>query len=216
MWHYRGNYLALARKVWPASKPKEIMILGLSGYARSGKDAAAQFLVQEYGFKKISFADKLRDFLYQLNPIVAHSDAMGTWDVQTVIDTYGWGGYKETDFGPEIRRLLQRLGTDAARNILGENVWVHAALGHKITDENIVVTDCRFPNEAREIKNRGGEVWRINRAGILAVNNHISEIALDDWKFDDIIFNGNDLGDLHHNVKRCYLSSLQRKELDVF
>jgi dephospho-CoA kinase len=48
-----------------------MQLIGLSGYARSGKDEAAKVLIEEFGFKRIAFADKLRDFLYALDPIVA-------------------------------------------------------------------------------------------------------------------------------------------------
>ena len=44
------------------------MIIGLSGYARSGKDAVAQVLVSEFGFKRVAFADPIRDLLYEMDP----------------------------------------------------------------------------------------------------------------------------------------------------
>ena len=46
------------------------MIIGLSGYAQSGKDTVAKVLIEEYGFTRIAFADKIREFLYDLNPQV--------------------------------------------------------------------------------------------------------------------------------------------------
>lgn len=180
------------------------MIIGLSGYARSGKDEAAKVMVEEFGFTRVAFADKLRESLYELNPIVK---ILRSWDgktegyrnvyLQEVIDEFGWDGYKETPFGSEIRRLLQRLGTEAGRNVLGQNVWVNAALGTKLEDRHykpkIVVTDCRFPNEAQAIVDRGGEIWRVTRWGIKKANDHPSETSLDDWPFDRIIINDSTL-----------------------
>jgi hypothetical protein len=92
-------------------------ILGLSGYARCGKDSAAAVLVEEFGFTRVAFADKLREVLYALNPIVSYTgwrDAKGlpfapspdTYvTVQNVIDHFGWDHYKETQYSDEIRRL---------------------------------------------------------------------------------------------------------------
>src|SRR6478752_6098049 len=125
-------------------------IIGLSGYARSGKDEAANVLVNEFGFTRVAFADKLREVLYALNPIVGFEgepleigiDPIG---VQQVIDRHGWGGYKETEHGVEIRRLLQRLGTEAGRQTLWDTIWIDAALTGFDEDAKIVVTDARFP-----------------------------------------------------------------------
>ena len=43
-------------------------VIGLTGYAGSGKDTLANILVEEYGFTRIAFADKTKEFLYDLNP----------------------------------------------------------------------------------------------------------------------------------------------------
>src|SRR6478735_4734799 len=122
-------------------------IIGLSGFARSGKDEAARVLVEEYGFVRVAFADKLREVLYALNPIVD----MGFDDflelqpvyVQEVIDAYGWDGYKETEYGTEIRRLLQRLGTEAGRQALWDTIWIDSAFAGLPDDAKVVVTDAR-------------------------------------------------------------------------
>jgi hypothetical protein len=180
------------------------VIIGLSGYARSGKDTAAAGM-DMWGFKRVAFADKLRDFLYLLNPIIQprykRAFAMLVPDarVQTVIDKHGWGGYKETPYGPEIRELLQRLGTECGRTLISDTVWIDAALNNVELDDHyksIVVTDVRFPNEAQAIKDRGGYIVRIERDGIKPANAHPSETALDDWVFDSIIDNNGTPEDL--------------------
>jgi hypothetical protein len=98
-------------------------IIGLSGFARAGKDETAKVLVEEFGFTQVAFADKLRDFLYALNPPVAPSkEKKGEMVLlQEVIDVYGWQGYKETEYGTEVRRQLQRLGTEAGRSL--DRLW---------------------------------------------------------------------------------------------
>lgn len=173
-------------------------LVGLSGYARTGKDEAAKVLVEDHGFTRVAFADKLRAVLQALNPIIAPSKELYfsrskvVVNLDEVISVYGWDGYKDTEYGPEIRRLLQRLGTEAGRNLLGDNIWVDSALTGHDSSARIVVTDCRFPNEAQAIKAQGGILVRITRPGVTAVNAHSSEIALDDWPFDYTIENNVD------------------------
>ena len=42
------------------------MIFGFIGFAGSGKDTAANILVKDYNFKKISFANPLKDMVARL------------------------------------------------------------------------------------------------------------------------------------------------------
>jgi hypothetical protein len=176
-------------------------IIGLSGYARSGKDEAAKVLVEEFGFTRVAFADKLREVLYALNPMVEPSPTSNPVMVQDVIDTYGWDGYKETIYGDEIRRLLQRLGTEAGRQTLWDSIWVDAALTGHPDDAKLVVTDCRFPNEAQAIKDRGGVVVRVSRKGVGPANDHPSETSLDDWDFDYGLTNDGTLEEYQSHVR---------------
>lgn len=182
------------------------MIIGASGYARSGKDSLADILVEDYGFKKKSFADTLRECAYALNPVVGvevyKSDVefVEPLHLQQAIDRWGWQGYKETIYGPEIRRLLQRLGTEAGRLILGDNIWVDATLKDVKDEDNIVIADMRFPNEQEAIEARGGITIRINRPGIEPANTHPSEVALDNADFHFTINNSGTLEDLRNDV----------------
>ena len=156
------------------------MIIGLAGYARSGKNTVADLLGHKY--KQVAFADPMRAALYKMNPIIdAHID------VVDAVEEYGWD--KAKDLFPEIRRLLQVLGTEVGRHMIHENVWVGIALRGMLPTDDVVITDVRFINEAIAIKKLGGEVWRVDREGVGAVNGHISEHALKDWEFDRIIEN---------------------------
>lgn len=178
------------------------MIIGLAGYARSGKDEAAKAL-QEIGFQRLAFADILREFLYKLNPWVISTEHnvkhiwQTTRTLQGVIDYYGWDGYKDTLYAPQIRAYLQRLGTECGRELLGENIWVNATLrGY----DDIVVTDVRFPNEAQAIEDRDGRVVRIVRPGVGPANEHVSETAMDDWDCYVTINNDGTIEDLHRSI----------------
>lgn len=194
------------------------MIIGLSGYARVGKDTAADILVQEHGFKRLAFADALRDFLYAQNPAVGYGsvfpDFYGVYNpsiirLRQVIDHFGWDGYKQSKFVDEIRPLVQRTGTEAGRKVIGENVWVDSTLGSLDPDTNYVVTDARFPNEKMAIEERGGYVIRINRKDVGPAQSedgviHPSETSLDRCQFDGYISNDGDLELLRKRVLSMY------------
>lgn len=180
------------------------MIIGLSGYARSGKDTVSDYLVANYGFTKVSFAAPMREALYALNPIVGKYQKLGgstTIDLQTVINEYGgWEAYKETQWGDEIRRLMQRFGTEVGREQFGQNFWVDQAIKAAAQHEKVVLSDVRFPNEVEAIRNSDGVVWRVHRDGVGAANRHASETALDDAQFDLHLMNNEDVESLYKTV----------------
>ena len=168
-------------------------LIGLSGYAGAGKDEAARVLVAA-GWTRVSYADVLREFLVAVDPLVPTPCGIPT-RLSALVAQDGYEHAKRTY--PEIRQLLQRLGTDAGRRILGENVWVEAALAAHEPLDRIVVTDCRFPNEADAIRARGGVVVRLDRPGCEPVNGHVSETALDGYAFDQVLVNDGTVTDLH-------------------
>ena len=173
------------------------MIIALAGYARSGKDTVADYLAETQDFERIAFADVLRECVEALNPMVAedgtrYKDALTFW---------GYNGAKEKL--PEFRGVLQRMGTEVGRNILGENIWVELTMARIDRHEphvDWVITDCRFPNEANAVVDADGDVIKIDRPGVSAANDHISEHALDGFEFDEVILNDGTLDDLYHKV----------------
>ena len=173
------------------------MIIVLSGYARSGKDEIAKVLVEEHGYIRVAFADKIREFLYELNPQV------GSTRLAPLVSEYGWDVAKSS---PEVRYLLQTLGV-SARKLFGDKFWVHQALGSMaLAHPKIVITDVRFTNEADTIKTNGGQIWRVTRPGIEAVNSHISEHDLDKYVFDLVIDNDLTLESLKEKVMKAVAS----------
>jgi hypothetical protein len=169
---------------WPGYE-----VIGLTGYAQSGKDTVASILVEKYGYRRIAFADKIRDFLYGVNPMVACSP---TGYLQDLVNLVGWDNAKQE---PQVRRLLQDLGI-SARELLDENIWITSALSKVSSGERVVVTDVRFENEAMMIKHLGGQLWRVKRVGFGPVNEHVSESELDGYKVDQIFVNNGTLEDL--------------------
>jgi hypothetical protein len=172
------------------------VIVGLSGYARSGKNTVGDVLVNRFGYTQKAFADPLRQAVLNLNPIVHEAHGMGAMRVADVVSEFGWDRAKE--IYPEVRVLLQRMGTEVGRKLFGEDFWVLAAF--KDVCPKAVFTDVRFPNEANAIKLLGGTVWRIERPGYAPVNTHPSETALDDWCFDEVIQNSGNLHQLAEQV----------------
>lgn len=158
-------------------------LIGLSGYARSGKDTLAAKLVERYRYRRVSFADKVKELALLLYP-----------DVAAAVGDRGWEEAKQQ---PEVRQRLQAIG-EGVRNVLGEDVWVSAAL--QPLDALTVVSDVRYPNEAAAIQARGGLVVRVERPGIGPVNGHVSESAMDNWPFDTYVKNDGTIDDLDHAV----------------
>lgn len=182
------------------------MIIGLSGYARAGKSESGKGL-EAKGWKVYAFADKLREALYALNPIVVGREQAFEleWprhaNLRDVIDEHGWDGYKSTIYNDEIRRLIQTMGTDVGRNLIGENIWVDATLKGYQSWQNWVIADVRFPNEADAIRRKGGRIIRINKPGLGPLNDHPSETSLDDYRFDAVLTNRGDIGMLHRKIQ---------------
>ncbi|MFZ5852281.1 MAG: DUF4406 domain-containing protein [Actinomycetota bacterium] len=186
-----------------------LRLIGVSGYARAGKDTIGHLLAG-HGYRRVAFADVLREALARLNPklhedwgepVDARVRRPRTVRVADAVAAHGVEGTKtHTLFGAEYVALLQRLGTEVGRQMLGEDVWVNAALDPLPDGGRYVVTDCRFPNEAAAVKAAGGQMWRVERPGVGPRNDHPSETALDDWAFDCVLPNEGTVQDLAGKV----------------
>lgn len=174
-----------------------ITCIGISGYARAGKDTIADHLVAEYGYSKVSFATPMREALYRLNPDIRDIAGM-VWNVRQLADLGGWEDMKTT--APDIRGLMQRMGTEVGREMFGENFWVDAAISRVPDGAKVVFADVRYPNEADAIRSLSGEVWRVSREGFGPANSHTSENAMDDYKFDKTFSNGDTVDLLYKSV----------------
>jgi cytidylate kinase len=173
------------------------MIIGISGYAQSGKDTVANYLVKHYGFTKISFADPIRKALYALNPKVNIADMLGV-SLVAAVNGMGWENVKAES--SETRSLLQRMGTEVGREMYGKDFWVNQAMLKAQEHEKVVLADVRFENEVQAILGASGAVWRVSKPGVEAANSHLSETSLDTYKFDKHIYNGGSLEELYSIV----------------
>lgn len=160
-----------------------VEVIGLAGYAQTGKDTVGKILVEEHGFVRYSFADKLKEAIRLLDPIIMRGHIPYTF---SQLERLHDGDLKHL---PEVRDLYQRFGTDAMRKVYPD-VWVEALYNSwSIEHDKIVITDVRFPNEVEAIQGWGGDVYRVIRPGYGPVNDHFSETALDDYPLPSILNN---------------------------
>jgi dephospho-CoA kinase len=169
-------------------------ILGLSGYAQSGKDTIADYLVKNYGYTKISFADPIRKALYALNPKVNIADMLGV-SLAAVVDGLGWENVKAES--PDARELLQRMGTEVGRELFGKDFWVNQAMLKAREHDKVVFADVRFENEVQAILEASGAVWRVSKPDVEAINRHVSETSLDTYNFSKHVQNMGSLEELY-------------------
>jgi hypothetical protein len=167
-----------------------ISILGVSGWARSGKDTFADSLSLKKNYKKISFAQPLKDILLILNPYIKEIEM----DLKQAVNLHTWEGIKKYN---EVRRLLQTMGTEIGRKYFGEDVWINLALDAVEDGKKVIISDVRFKNEANAIQELNGKIVRIVRHGVEAPNNHVSEHELDEYPFfNRILYNNGTKEDL--------------------
>jgi hypothetical protein len=187
------------------------MIIGINGYAGSGKDTVGTILQQidrdsHWEIKK--WAGKLKQVAELLTGIP--------------VEKFEDQEFKKTNLGKQwndrinnpmsVRDFLQKLGTEGLRDGLHTNTWVNALMAdYKCVPadrapngwdcDNWIITDTRFPNEAQAIKDAGGIIIRVTRPGIGPVNDHPSETGLNQWKFDYEIQNDSSLNELINSVR---------------
>lgn len=173
-------------------------LIGLVGYAGAGKDVAA---AQMHGWARISFADGVRDMCLAIDPYVSlNVDApYGLRRLSELVESMGWDHAKRYE---DVRRLLQRVGTEGGRDIFGQNCWIELAEKKivRLSDMPVVITDVRFPNEAAMVKMYGGRLIRIVRPRNKAVNEHVSETFIATMAVDGIVLNDGPFEDLGKKV----------------
>lgn len=176
--------------------------IGLVGRARSGKDTVALHLIDKHGHTRVAFADRMRDAVEALNPVI-RIDADGliyTCTLAQGLKMYGWEGLKT--YSPDIRGYLQRMGTEVGRYMFGEEFWVEQALRVSEAYERVVFSDVRYPNEAERIRKEGGILWRIERDGIETSDEHTSESLIETIKVDHVVKNSGSIEDLFARVDK--------------
>lgn len=176
------------------------MIIALTGKARSGKDTAAEVLVRTHDFYSTAFAGPLKDaciFKFGLS----HDDV----HTQEGKDRF------VPEWGMTVGEILQKEGTEATKPFWGEDIWIkrwrmELAAHHERGHRRIVVTDCRFDNEAETVRDLGGHVFQIVRPGAEKEiggrdPNHPSEAGISEHLITHRITNYGTLADLRLIVR---------------
>lgn len=189
------------------------MVIGLCGFKQSGKSSVSGFLQRKYGFVEMSFADGVRAMALGIDPYVkTNSRKTPFMRYSEVLAAKGYEGAKTLD---DVRRLLQRVGTEGGRAIFGPDVWVNALLEQyrKSGEVRVVVPDVRFPNEADAIIHAlGGTLLRVVREGFEQSEDvHESERHIPDLPAQGTLVASN-LTELEEAVDQ-YMGSIDPREL---
>ncbi len=160
------------------------IVIALSGKCGSGKDTAAD-IIQKYfpSFGRGAFATKLKSTINYL-----FGDGVTAPFNKSDIATFD-------DVQYTFAVLAQKLG-DGLRAHIHPHIWINALLNDPNLPRLVVITDCRYKNEAIRIQRDGGIVIRIDRPRELRLaslvgrdENHSSELDLDDYAFTHRIIN---------------------------
>jgi hypothetical protein len=205
------------------------MIIGICGFIGSGKDTAADYLVNFHEFRRESFAGILKDVISSVfgwNRELLEGRTRQSREWREQVDQWWSQRLDIPTLTP--RWVLQHWGTDLFRKSFHDEIWI-ASLENKLRTckDNIVISDCRFPNEIQSIKNQGGKVVWVQRGKLpdwydyaVAVNKgpshigwalgkdylsknkiHDSESSWAGSNFDLIVDNNGNLDDLYSQIK---------------
>jgi hypothetical protein len=205
------------------------MIIGICGFIGSGKDTIADYLVNFNGFRRESFANSLKDavshvFNWDRTMLEGRTKEAREWREQ--VDPWWATRLNLPNLTP--RWILQYWGTEVCRRAFHDDIWI-ASLENKLRNskDDIVISDCRFPNEIKSIKNAGGIVVRVIRgpepewyndaadmnAGDRCLNYalaksriqnlriHASETAWVGTTFDAVLDNNGTIDDLFRQIE---------------
>jgi hypothetical protein len=160
-------------------------LIGFAGLIGSGKSTAASYLVQNHDYHLRKFA----------GPLKAMCAALGLSDEEIN------GSLKEKPCalldGQTPRWAQQTLGTEWGRVFISQNIWTNA-WQRSIQGLDLVVSDdVRFPNEAKLIRELGGEVVMIVREGQKQGEHASEQFAFEP---DLIVYNNGSITDLEQKI----------------
>lgn len=207
------------------------MILGLCGFIGSGKGTAADILVQKYGFKKISFADSLKDcvsVVFGWDRKLLEGDTEDSRLFRERIDPF-WSEKFGRDISERFdknitpRYILQIVGTEVMRDSLLDQIWIHSLENKIQMGVNYVIPDVRFKNEIQFLKSKKAKIieivrppsppwrqdaWIQNKFGGSMMEAKYPDVHLSEWDWvgDDIeyvIQNDKSVKELEENIKKA-------------
>lgn len=185
-------------------------VIGLLGHAGAGKDTVADRLTNYHGFSRFTLADKVREAALALNPLIVltenveHGESREVYRLKDLVSRLGWHDAKAI---PEVRRTLQRLGTEAGWKLHGDTLWTrHAEDAVDESQNPLVITDLRMPHEIAWLRSVSGIIVAVRRdkgAHQLGENaGHASEKSIDELMAtaDHIIDNNGSIAELFTKI----------------
>ena len=192
-------------------------VIGVTGKKRHGKDTIADYLTSKRGYVRVALADELKRMVLDLDPLVTVPDShtVGTdlhasecYRLSVLVERFGMEATKNI---PEVRRLLQVMGTEVIR-YRDPDFWIRT-LHKRLTDLEAetgtaglwVVPDIRYDNEAEWIKSLGGSVVQVVRPGVGDGDAHASEAGISTEFIDETVMNDGGVDDLFRRLDRLWL-----------
>lgn len=172
------------------------MLIGITGHKFSGKSTVAKMLSEILGYETHSFADKLKDITCILSGCTREDLENYDFKENELVPDYLRPYCLNAD-KPTYRAFLQHFGSEVMRGI-NNNIWIDCTLSN--CGKDAIISDCRFPNEAKAIKERGGIVIKVVRDGVATGDTHQSETKIDEIEPDYVFFNNKSLKELRGSV----------------
>ncbi len=208
-----------------------VLVVGVLGFKGSGKDTVGDYLVEKHGCERDSFANPLKDavaavFGWPRAMLEGDTSDSRAWreapDIwwEKKLDWENHAGSRISQrFTPRV--ALQWFGTEVFRSSFHDSVWIYSLENRLRRKEKVVITDCRFPNEVKVIRDLNGIVLRVKRGpepdwyptAIGALNDHAGDkaamdrlgIHISEWAWltqstDAILENDGSIEDLWDKV----------------
>lgn len=172
------------------------MLIAICGHKFSGKSTVARLLGNATGYEVVSFADKLKDVCCVLSGCTREQLEDYDFKENKLVPDY-LRPYCGDAKKPTFRAFLQYFGSEVMRGV-NDNIWIDCTLSN--CGEDCIVSDCRFPNEAKAVKARGGIVIKVVRPDVKASDSHQSETRIDEIDADYTLWNDTTLENLVLNV----------------
>jgi hypothetical protein len=115
------------------------------------------------------------------------------------------------------RDLLRTLGTEWGRELVHPDIWVRLTmrrietLHETVEATTFAICGTRFPNEVEAIRERGGEVWWIDRPGLDA-GDHASDRQIGPNDCDRVLVNAAGPDELRAAVLAAWRSYIWQTE----
>ncbi len=168
------------------------MLIGITGQKFSGKSTVAKMLSKMLNYRVVSFADKLKDVTCVLSGCTREQLEDYDFKESVLVPNHLKPYCGDAEF-PTYRAFLQHFGGEVMRGV-NDNIWIDCTLNN--CGENAIIADCRFPNEAKAIKEQGGIIIRVEREGLQSSDTHSSETAMREIVPDIIVENNKGLDNL--------------------